>query len=189
MAGGLVLFQATVPCSLGSPSSFSILNYTSDWTQYIWTIVGTPVYTCTYKRMSSPLPSEIVREILSFALPFRDTRLSLLTTCALFCDVSQSILYSHLHFASRSQLSSFIGVYSTSRCHVPHAPRSIELDIAGGGPNLFLDLYSLFSQCFCDIAERDELGRLVLDSLQLRMDSHAFDPRIEMIYSALSLIR
>lgn len=135
------------------------------------------------------LPPEILREILSFALPFRDTRLNLLTTCSLFCDVSQSILYTYLHFTSRSQLSSFIGVYSTSICHVSHAPRSIQLDIAGTGPNIFLDLYSLFSLCFCDIAERDEMGRLVLDSLQLRMDSHAFDSRIEMIYSALSLIR
>jgi len=149
----------------------------------------TSVHMYIQSRMSSPLPSEIVREILSFALPFRDTRLSLLTTCSLFCDVSQSILYTHLHFTSRSQLSSFIGVYSTSRCHVSHAPHSIELDIPGGGPNLFFDLYSLFSQCFCEIAERDELGRLILDSLQLRTDSHAFDPRIEMIYSALSLIR
>jgi len=139
--------------------------------------------------MVPALPPEIIREILSFALPFRDTRSNLLTTSSLFCDISQSILYTHLHFTSRPQLSSFIGVYGTSGCHVSYAPRSVKLDIAGVGSNLFLDLYSLFSQCFCNVVERDEMGRLILDSLQLRMDSHVFDPRLEMIYSALSLIR
>ncbi|KAF8895904.1 hypothetical protein CPB84DRAFT_1782161 [Gymnopilus junonius] len=139
------------------------------------------------------LPPEILHEILSYSLlnvQIRPTPTALLTTCSLFRDISTRITYTDLQFTTRYQLSSFIATYSNRP--VPYAPRSIEIGITSDSSNLlFSDIFALFSQCFSspdDDVAKDESGRLSLESLQLRTNSHAFDPQIDMIYLSLCLV-
>lgn len=144
----------------------------------------------------SILPPEILREILSICLesPKSISTINLMTTSSLFCDLCQQLLYSQLYFTTRGQLALFISIYGTSKCTVPYIPRSLEFDITVAGieaPLIFSDIHALFFQCLSDLkdAERDESGRLCLDSLRLRLISYYYDPRIEMIYTALSLVK
>ncbi|KAF8960918.1 hypothetical protein BDZ97DRAFT_1831471 [Flammula alnicola] len=140
----------------------------------------------------SILPTEILQEILSLSLFSWDSTVALLTTSSAFRDICEKFIYTQLHFTSRAQLASFISTYSSPKSTVPYAPRSVELDITIDESNLvFFDIYALFSQCLSDTtegAQRDQNGRLSLDLLRLRLNSHAFDSQIEMVYAALSLV-
>ncbi|PPQ96441.1 hypothetical protein CVT26_005082 [Gymnopilus dilepis] len=121
------------------------------------------------------LPPEILHEILSYTLlntRKRSLPVAPLLTCSLFRDISSRIVYSNLRFTSRHQLSSFITTYRT--LPVPHAPRSIDIDITNDSSN--------------DDTVKDEDGRLSLETLRLCTHSHAFDPHIEMVYLSLSLV-
>lgn len=140
------------------------------------------------------LPPEILHEILSYTLlntRKRSLPVAPLLTCSLFRDISSRIVYSNLRFTSRHQLSSFIATYRT--LPVPHAPRSVDIDITNDSSNvLFPDIYALFSDCFSLIKDdtvKDEDGRLSLETLRLCTHSHAFDPHIEMVYLSLSLVK
>jgi hypothetical protein len=142
------------------------------------------------------LPPEVLHEILSICLesPTSVSIINLMTTSSLFCNICQQLVYSQLYFTTRAQLAFFIRTYGTSKCTVPCIPRSLEFDITAAGieaPLVFSDIHAVFSQCLSDLndAERDENGRLCLDSLRLRLNSHYSDPRIEMIYTALSLVK
>lgn len=75
---------------------------------------------------------------------------------------------------------------------------------------MFFTIHTLFSECFqqpntyadgegadedsvtnkqSEIVERDERGKLVLDLLHLRINSHILDSDIEMVYESLSLVK
>jgi len=141
--------------------------------------------------MALQLPAEILCQILKTSLCNLVSPAVLMTTCSIFRVIAERILYTQLYFKSKAQLCSFISIYRSQTA--PHAPRTIEVVITGEESQLvFTDLFALFSDCLSlplDGAERDELGRISLDLLCLRLNSHAFDKRIEMIYSALSLIK
>ncbi|KAF9476052.1 hypothetical protein BDN70DRAFT_882883 [Pholiota conissans] len=140
------------------------------------------------------LPPEILEDIFSIFLstPNSGSVLCLLRTSSNFLQIGQRFLYSQLRFTTQRQLASFISLYSLPKHILPYAPRSVELDIPRntGSHSLFTDIHAIFSRCLPNVkdAQRDENGRYCLDSLYLRLNSHFFDSKIEMIYSSLSLI-
>ncbi|KAF9523798.1 hypothetical protein CPB83DRAFT_898471 [Crepidotus variabilis] len=140
------------------------------------------------------LPIDIYHEILRESLCKNISPTALSLVCSLFHDIVQQVLYTYLRFKSRSQLILFTLTYRTNSTKIPLPPRRIGLDILGNDSHLvFADLYDLFSGCFSDPlfhgANVDESGRLLLDELSLRLNSHAFDRKLDMIYTSLSLIR
>ncbi|KAF5325324.1 hypothetical protein D9619_009800 [Psilocybe cf. subviscida] len=141
------------------------------------------------------LPPELVEEILSHAVQPPNSRTSTVArVSSSFLAICQRLVYSHLHFTSRAQITSFISTYSNPDAgpRVPYCPRMFTVNLSGDESHLvFCDLQLLLSRCFSQgkgDTGSDNEGRLCLDLLRLRLNSHAFDVQIMMIHQALSLV-
>lgn len=162
-------------------------------------------------------PPEILYEILSYSIDLRSPSVStLMTTCSVFHEICHRILYTALTFTSIRQINSFVSVHKDIRARSPrlgryHSPRSVVFDIVRNDDHLvFSTIHAFFSRCFQQpdahidndiiaevsessekgmVIERDEQGKLVLDLLHLRMNSHMFDSDIEMVYDSISLVK
>jgi hypothetical protein len=141
--------------------------------------------------MSVSLPTELLIDILTFALPLHPRPADILRTSSQIFTLAFHILYTHLRFTSTRQLALFLSTFEdhSFRC----APRSIDCDIDvvnNATRDVFQLMRSLFTRCSAvPTAEVDNQGRLVVDLLRLRMNSHAHDPNIYMVYEALSQIK
>ena len=141
--------------------------------------------------MSVSLPTELLIDILTFALLLHPRPADILRTSSQIFTLAFHILYAHLHFTSTQQLVLFLSTFEdhSLRC----APRSIDCDIdvvKNATRDIFQLMRSLFTRCSAvPTAEVDDQGRLVVDLLRLRMNSHAQDPNIYMVYEALSRIK
>lgn len=140
--------------------------------------------------MPVSLPTELLIDILTFALPLHPGPADILRTSSQIFTLAFHILYTHLRFTSTRQLALFLSTFEdhSLRC----APRSIDCDIDvenNATSDVFQLMCSLFTRCSAvPTAEVDDEGRLVVDLLRLRMNSHAQDPNIYMVYEALSQI-
>lgn len=142
------------------------------------------------------LPPELLEEILFHAVQPPNSRTSAVARVSShFLAIYQRLVYSHLHFTSRTQITSFISTYNhpDGGPRVPYFPRSFTVDLSGDESHLaFCDLQLLLSRCFNEgkeNAETDDEGRICLDVLRLRLNSHAFDVQIMMIHQALNLVQ
>ena len=141
--------------------------------------------------MSVSLPTELLVDILTFALPLHPRPADILRTSSQIFTLACHILYTHLRFTSTRQLVLFLSTFEdhSLRC----APRSIDCDIDvvnNATRDVFQLMRSLFIRCSAvPTAEVDGQGRLVVDLLRLRMNSHAQDSNIYMVYEALSQIK
>lgn len=142
------------------------------------------------------LPPELLEEILCHAVQPPNSRMSTVARVSTpFLAICQRLVYCHLHFTSRSQITSFISTFSQpdGGPRVPYFPRTLTVDLSGDESHLvFCDLQLLLSRCFSQgkqNAETDDEGRLGLDLLRLRLNSHAFDVQIMMVHQALSLVQ
>lgn len=148
------------------------------------------------QHIMTSLPPELVEEILSHAVQPPNSRTSTIArVSSSFLAICQRLVYSHLHFTSRAQITSFISTYSNPDAgpRVPYCPRMFTVNLSGDESHLvFCDLQLLLSRCFSQgkgDTGSDNEGRLCLDLLRLRLNSHAFDVQIMMIHQALSLVQ
>ncbi|KAJ3719137.1 hypothetical protein DFJ43DRAFT_1005486 [Lentinula guzmanii] len=134
------------------------------------------------------LPTEILTVILAIVL--QDTKsTNILCTSSLFRSIAQRILHQDLCFFSSSQLTKFAHVLSTGVLSLACEPQSLMLDIAGGASfKIFEGLHAVLTQIVSDPqCKRDENGRLILETLRLRLNSLTHDDH-RLIYTSLSKV-
>ncbi|KAJ3797052.1 hypothetical protein GGU11DRAFT_100355 [Lentinula aff. detonsa] len=134
------------------------------------------------------LPTEILTVILAIVL--QDTKsINILCTSSLFRSIAQRILHRDLCFFSSSQLTKFAHVLSTGVLSLACEPQSLMLDIAGGASfKIFEGLHAVLTQIVSDPqCKRDENGRLILETLRLRLNSLTHDDH-RLIYTSLSKV-
>jgi hypothetical protein len=136
------------------------------------------------------LPVELLLDILSLALHTNPTTSSILRLNSHFLSTSLRILHTDLYFRSSTQVNLF------RRTNLTCAPRSLTLDLAGGATDthLFKELLGTFFKCKTYSQAKgwgniDDKGRLMLDLLKWRLNSHTEDPNLRSIYSALSYVQ
>ncbi|KAF5392655.1 hypothetical protein D9757_000831 [Collybiopsis confluens] len=141
--------------------------------------------------MDRLLPVEILNDVLAIALENSSAVGSVLCVSSLFYALGGTILHRKLRFYSVSQLLRFAdSVSSSSTTRLACEPQSIELDIAGGAASLGLfqalnaALITLVSDSQC---KTDEEGRLLLETLRLRLNSLTLDNH-QLIYTSLSKV-
>jgi hypothetical protein len=136
-------------------------------------------------------PPELVSDILSIAILLHPQPASILLTSSYFYNLSLRLLYHKLHFTSYRQIEKFLQTYGIEPIRVPYPPRAIELDLDNNANmNVFSQLRDLFLTCsLARGTEVDEQGRLVLDSLTLRLHSLSQDPNPGSIYNTLRSIK
>ncbi|PPQ99318.1 hypothetical protein CVT24_009186 [Panaeolus cyanescens] len=159
--------------------------------------------------LTKMLPTEILHEIFLGVVGYDNQKsrlLPLLQTCRVFYSVARRILYYDLVFNSPGQIARFAVTHGNTKGPTIY-PRTITVDISLDLEHTtFTELYNLFSTCFKQsssstkrdkdqdgMAEEEELplddkGRILLDSLSLRLNSHTFDPNLNMIYESLVLV-
>lgn len=137
------------------------------------------------------LPPELLLEILPLALENHPRPTAILLTSSLFYRLSTQILYTHLQFKSVLQLIRFLCVHGHSSSPLLCCPRTIKLDVVTDTTsNIFFHIHTLFQRCCATSGvELDAKGRLVLDSLHFRLNSHSQDMNIHMVYQALSVVK
>ncbi|KAJ3774615.1 hypothetical protein EV361DRAFT_902030 [Lentinula raphanica] len=131
------------------------------------------------------LPTEILTDVLTIAL--QDTKPThILCTSSLFRSIAERILHQNLCFYSSSQLSRFVHLLSQGSLRLVCEPRTLVLDIAGGAStNIFEKLDALLTEIAHESqTKKDESGRLVLESLRLRLNSHTHDDH-QLVYDSL----
>ncbi|KAJ4489970.1 hypothetical protein J3R30DRAFT_11834 [Lentinula aciculospora] len=132
------------------------------------------------------LPIEILTDVVAIVLQ-DTTPTNILCISSLFRSIAQKILHQDLCFYSSSQLSRFANLLSDGRLPLACEPQSLTLDIAGGASSgIFEGLHAVFTNIVSDsLCKKDENGRLVLETLKLRLNSLAHDDH-RLIYISLS---
>ncbi|KIK68300.1 hypothetical protein GYMLUDRAFT_154027 [Collybiopsis luxurians FD-317 M1] len=132
------------------------------------------------------LPIEILSDILQLSLE-TSSPTNILCTCSYFHSVAQIILHQNLKFHSSSQLLRFAHVVSEKTTSLACEPQSIALDFAGGASfGIFEGLHAVLTALVSDVrCKIDENGRLVLETMRLRLNSLNHDDH-RLIYTSLS---
>lgn len=136
--------------------------------------------------MISNLPTELVLEILAYALSQHATPSCILRVNKAFLTAGEPMLYSNLHFDSTLKLSQF----AQQRFGVDRLPppRSLHVTLAGGATALYVFQYirDALRRC-CDWSP--EYDQTPLNVLSLCLHSHSNNPELELIYDSLSLAK
>ncbi|KAJ3880750.1 hypothetical protein F5051DRAFT_437598 [Lentinula edodes] len=134
------------------------------------------------------LPIEILTDVLVIVLQDAATKpTNILCTSSQFQSIAQRILHKDLCFYSSSQLSQFASLLSKGTLSLVCEPQTLMLDIAGGASSgIFEGLYAVLTEILSNArCKKDENGRLVLDTLRLRLNSLTHDDH-RLINASLS---
>ena len=150
------------------------------------------------------LPIELVIQILTSSLAVHPVPSSILRVSSRWRDIGQRILHTNIEISSLTQL--YLFRTSALSCK----PRSFTLHLAGGAVDFTRQsptpwttpLDEPFEAHSEDIRSRVSMSGgifgclkrafalcLDVEEVHLRLNSHAGDPHIDMIYSAFSLIK
>lgn len=138
--------------------------------------------------MPIQLPYEILLRVASlyFEVIPRNVTNFLLTNSTFF-DIGQCVLHENLRFRSRQQM-----LEMRNSTKLAYAPQTISIKLAGGASDftIFKLLYSLI-QHIMDITPHKSEGKrqLLLQHVQLCLNSYMLDPNSEYIYQALTLMK
>ncbi|KAJ3880753.1 hypothetical protein F5051DRAFT_479816 [Lentinula edodes] len=134
------------------------------------------------------LPIEILTDVLVIVLQDAATKpTNILCTSSQFQSIAQRMLHKDLFFYSSSQLSQFASLLSKGTLSLVCEPQTLMLDIAGGASSgIFEGLYAVLTEILSNArCKKDENGRLVLDTLRLRLNSLTHDDH-RLINASLS---
>ena len=150
------------------------------------------------------LPIELVIQILTYSLAVHPVPSSILRISSRWRDIGQTILHTNIEISSLTQLY----LFKTAKLSCP--PRSFALRLVGGAvdftrqsPTSWITQLNEPSEIYNeDIRNRVSMSGgifgclrrafarcLDVEEVYLRLNSHTSDPHIEMIYSALCLIK
>ncbi|KIY68119.1 hypothetical protein CYLTODRAFT_421880 [Cylindrobasidium torrendii FP15055 ss-10] len=141
--------------------------------------------------MTTVLPTEILIDILAYAIPEHPHVTSILQVNSIFLELSRSILHHRLRFGSVSQVERFARAFSgPSACRLACSPRHVTVVVPGDrSDGIFPALDEAFARILDDpVAKRTEHGKLELDQFRLILHSHQDDPRPESVYNALQRV-
>ncbi|TRM57920.1 hypothetical protein BD626DRAFT_513322 [Schizophyllum amplum] len=133
------------------------------------------------------LPPELLIDIIEYSILGNNNTAALLRIHSTISAPARHIIHSRLRFTSVTQLARFAHV--PGNIELSCAPQSIILDLAGGASR---QVFQLLRCCFlrCTAmrhAQRGADGRLLLDSIRLRLHSHTFDKH-KNVFDALTLV-
>ena len=137
------------------------------------------------------LPSEVLYDILPYALDTHRKPGDVLCVHSHVNATGRHVLYSRLHFTSVHQLE----LFSEEQAPLPCPPRTLYLSSPGGGANLgaFRGLRRALQRCLQSLQPpapgEEQVLKLPLELLSLRLNSHTMDPHLQEIYDALMLAR
>lgn len=150
------------------------------------------------------LPTELAIQILTYALAVHPIPSSILRVSSLWRDVGQSILHKNIQISSLTQLY----LFRTSKLSCK--PQSFTLRLAGDAVDLTRQLHTSWPPPLYEsvgVHNEDMRNRVSMSSgvfgclrhafarcsdveqVRLHLNSHMSDPHIEMIYSALCVIK
>ena len=168
---------------------------------YDWTLRHRA--TCLIWPMES-LPIEIVIQILTYGLAVHPVPSSILRVASHWRDIGQTILHTHIEISSLTQLY----LFRTSKLSCK--PRSFALRLVGGAVDFTRQSPTLWTAPLDESVEvhnEDIRNRVSMsggifgclrfaffrcpdvEEVHLRLNSHTSDPHIEMIHSALCLVK
>jgi hypothetical protein len=130
------------------------------------------------------LPTELIIQILTFALTLNPNPISVLRVNKYFLAVSKPILYSDLYFSSVTRLAKF------SLCSGDVTPpRTLDVVLAGGASNfhVFQHLRDVLRRC--SKSTTNSGNQVPLELLSLCFHSHSRNPDLKDTYEALSLAK
>ena len=134
------------------------------------------------------LPHEILLRITTLYLEdtFRKPT-SFLLANSTFRDIGQYVLHKDLRFRSRQQMRDIINLSKLA-----YTPRTLSIKLAGGASDftIFKLLHGLIRHIMNITPDRDEgETQLVLQRVQLCLNSYMLDPNSEYLYHALTLVK
>jgi hypothetical protein len=139
----------------------------------------------------SCLPTELVSDILALALSQHPIPSAILRVNKLFFHICEPILYSNIHFTSTHNLSRFVQ-QRTRRPPIGAfpSPRTLSIALAGGIADFYVfgHLRDVL-RCFSTWSDHHHDQQVSLDALSLCLNSHLRNPKLDLVYQALSLAK
>ena len=140
--------------------------------------------------MSLQLPYEILLRIATIHLELIPRKpLSFLLTSRAFSDIAQCILHEDLRFLSIQQMSAML------ECNrLAYYPRTFTVNLAGGASDF--RVFGLLHRLLLHVINimpskqtRPLQRQLLLQRVQLCLNSYMLDPNLEYVFKALSLLK